>query len=1080
MAITASEITTSNTLEQLRTQFNSLVTDVTGLESGTLAHTEINTTTISVTTLNLNEDGTFVFEGATSDAFETTLTVVDPTADRTITLPNATGTVVLTSGVVTFTDTTEASATGTAALIVSGGLGVAKDMWIGDDIVMDSDSAVISFGDDQDVTLTHTDGTGLTLNSTSKLTFGDAASFVQQSSDGVLKIDGEATIDMNASTAVTVSNDLKLDSDAAVLGFGADNDVTLTHVADTGILLNSTMAIQFNDSSQYINAPSNAILDITATDEIELNATLADVNANLDVSGTGTFGGIIKTDDTTAATSTTDGSLQTDGGLSVAADAVIGDDLILLSDAAVLTMGADKDVTITHVADTGILLNSTMVIQFNDASQNIGAPSNAILDINATDEVEINATLIDVNGNLDVSGTGVIAGAITGAAITASGILKTDDTTAATSTTDGSLQTDGGLSVAADAVIGDDLFLLSDAAVQTFGADKDVTITHVADTGLLVNGAMVFQFRDSAINIGSPADGDLDINADDEIELNSTLIDVNGNLDVSGTGVIAGAITGAAITASGILKTDDTTAATSTTDGSLQTDGGLSVAADAVIGDDLLLLSDAAVLSFGTNSEVTLTHVHDAGLLLNGAMKLEFSDHSQYIYAPSATTLTIAATDEIELNATLVDVNANLDVSGTYTGGGLMTTGGNIVIPDGGNIGSVSDTDALAISSGGDLGIGIAPAARLHIKQAANSTNNGFRTERSDTTANGVIYIGGDDNLYIQNQANGGINFYTNTALAMTLNASGTLQTLGGIVIPDGGNVGSVTTPTAIDILGTGEIGCGNTAYTGGQFYIYDNTTGRVGLRVVLDNASTNLQAIYASTDGVNFCGYFTRSDTSTGNPTVYASNAAAGPAFQGASAGHTVYATTSSAPHAAVYGIASVTSHYGLIGYSTHGVYATSVYCVGAMYKGSGTFRIPHGLREGYDLCHSFIEGPQCDLIYRGKVDLVDGQASIDMDSHYDMTQGTFEWLTKADDVQTFTTNETGWDAVKSSFSGDTITIVCQNSSSTDTISWMVIAERGDPNIIESTITDDEGNLLIERESEPEVDRTVPPHEAS
>ena len=37
---------------------------------------------------------------------------------------------------------------------------------------------------------------------------------------------------------------------------------------------------------------------------------------------------------------------------------------------------------------------------------------------------------------------------------------------------------------------------------------------------------MVIQFRDSAINIGSPADGDLDINADDEIELNSTLIDV--------------------------------------------------------------------------------------------------------------------------------------------------------------------------------------------------------------------------------------------------------------------------------------------------------------------------------------------------------------------------------------------------------------------------------------------------------------------------------------------------------------------------------------------------------------------------
>ena len=44
---------------------------------------------------------------------------------------------------------------------------------------------------------------------------------------------------------------------------------------------------------------------------------------------------------------------------------------------------------------------------------------------------------------------------------------------------------------------------------------------------------------------------------------------------------------------------------------------------------------------------------------------------------------------------------ANVTAAGTYTGGGLMTTGGSIVIPDAGNIGSASDTDAIAISSGG-------------------------------------------------------------------------------------------------------------------------------------------------------------------------------------------------------------------------------------------------------------------------------------------------------------------------------------------------------------------------------------------
>ena len=47
--------------------------------------------------LILNEDVAVKFEGATDDAYETTLTVADPTADRTITLPNETGTVI-TSG----------------------------------------------------------------------------------------------------------------------------------------------------------------------------------------------------------------------------------------------------------------------------------------------------------------------------------------------------------------------------------------------------------------------------------------------------------------------------------------------------------------------------------------------------------------------------------------------------------------------------------------------------------------------------------------------------------------------------------------------------------------------------------------------------------------------------------------------------------------------------------------------------------------------------------------------------------------------------------------------------------------------
>ena len=83
MAITASQVTTNNSLEQFRQEFNNLQSDVRGLESGTVSFSTVAT--------NLQ----LIFEGATDDDNETTLGVVDPTADRTINLPNASGTVFL-------------------------------------------------------------------------------------------------------------------------------------------------------------------------------------------------------------------------------------------------------------------------------------------------------------------------------------------------------------------------------------------------------------------------------------------------------------------------------------------------------------------------------------------------------------------------------------------------------------------------------------------------------------------------------------------------------------------------------------------------------------------------------------------------------------------------------------------------------------------------------------------------------------------------------------------------------------------------------------------------------------------------
>ena len=162
-------------------------------------------------------------------------------------------------------------------------LTVDDDLIVSDDVTLKSDSAVLGFGADTDTTLTHTDGTGLTLNGTNKLTFGDTASFVHQSSDGVLTVDGEATIDLNASTAVLVSNDLKLDSDAAVLGFGVNNDVTLTHVHDSALLLNDAIKLTFRDSALSVSSTTDGQLDVDADTEVEITAPTIDLTASTKV-----------------------------------------------------------------------------------------------------------------------------------------------------------------------------------------------------------------------------------------------------------------------------------------------------------------------------------------------------------------------------------------------------------------------------------------------------------------------------------------------------------------------------------------------------------------------------------------------------------------------------------------------------------------------------------------------------------------------------------------------------------------------------------------------------------------------------
>ena len=241
MAITASSITTSNTLEQLRTQFNNLVTYDGGLESGTLSYGALSATTTNTTTLNVQEDGTIVFEGATSDAFESTLTVTDPTADRTITLPNSTGTVI-----------TDASDQATTTLM-SNKINLASGDVDGDNdllLVVDTSAGVFKKLTPNNLVSSAGGLTSVAADSTPQL-------------GGDLDVDGSkivSTSNSNVEIEPNGTGNVLLDTDLVVLGSGTE----VGHITSSG-------AQDFKISTNSDSSSGN----ITITDGSNGNITIA-------------------------------------------------------------------------------------------------------------------------------------------------------------------------------------------------------------------------------------------------------------------------------------------------------------------------------------------------------------------------------------------------------------------------------------------------------------------------------------------------------------------------------------------------------------------------------------------------------------------------------------------------------------------------------------------------------------------------------------------------------------------------------------------------------------------------------------
>ena len=372
MAITATSITPDNTLEEFRIQFNKLVTDVDGVASG-------NTFTQSI-----------IFEGATADESETTLLATDPTADRTITLPDATGTVITTGN--SADPATEATVGNVSHILV-----------------------------DVSGTLKKISRTNLGLGSSAAddITTGDAAVSIATST-GNITIDAQGsdtdiifkgtddasditalTLDMSDAGTAIFNHDIKIAdggfigsaSDADAIGISAGGDVSLTGgglslIDNEKIILGTNSDISFT----YDESSTDSLVISSDVDDAALGIIFqADAGAdggdewkmNFANGGTFTFGNDIAsagthttlltiTPNSTAANSTHAfiGSVSASGGLLVADAGTIGSasdsDAISISSGGVVAFS--QDVSLVDGKKVILGTNSDISLQYDEST----------------------------------------------------------------------------------------------------------------------------------------------------------------------------------------------------------------------------------------------------------------------------------------------------------------------------------------------------------------------------------------------------------------------------------------------------------------------------------------------------------------------------------------------------------------------------------------------------------------------------------------------------------------------------------------------------------------------------------------
>jgi len=358
----------------------------------------VSGTTTTVNTQTINAQNALVFEGATADAHETTLSIIDPTDnDKTISLPNVSGTLPVLAAV----STTAISSTPEELNILDGATVVVGEINALDLGATAVGTAIASKAVILDTNKDYTGIRNLTISGELDAATLDISGAIDVAGNSVLAsvdVTGVATAATFEPDGDTAAGDNAAIGYTSVLGLiltgqGSTNDVTIVNDADATVMGVATGTTTANFAGQVTGTGFTGTLDGILGSGAAAAATVTTLNTS----------GAVNLNLVTDSTSSTSGALIVDGGVGIAKKLFVGTDL---------DVDGTTNLDIVDI-DGAVQIDATLTIGANDQGYDVilygdTASANMTWDTSADDLIFNGAAgLIVPDGQLTLGSTAV-------------------------------------------------------------------------------------------------------------------------------------------------------------------------------------------------------------------------------------------------------------------------------------------------------------------------------------------------------------------------------------------------------------------------------------------------------------------------------------------------------------------------------------------------------------------------------------------------------------------------------------------------------------------------------------------------